>query len=97
SHRHTRSDSTVRAVARTAPPLSAGGPPATAALRGPGAALTAVLAVLLAMVLALAASGPAQAHDELVRTTPESGATLEKAPTTLDLTFSGSIQDIGSE
>ncbi|MCC5672709.1 copper resistance protein CopC [Kocuria rhizophila] len=97
SHRHTRSDSTVRAVARTAPPLSAGGPPATAALRGPGAALTVVLAVLLAMVLALAASGPAQAHDELVRTTPESGATLEKAPTTLDLTFSGSIQDIGSE
>ena len=52
SHRHTRSDSTVRDAARTTPPLSAGGPSATAALRGPGAALTVVLAVLLAMVLA---------------------------------------------
>ena len=64
-----------------------------------GAATTvpALLAAVLALFLVLGTAGPARAHDELVRTNPESGAALEKAPTTLELTFSGSIQDIGSE
>ncbi|MDO4918198.1 copper resistance CopC family protein [Kocuria sp.] len=58
---------------------------------------TALIAALLALAAVLVTAGPASAHDELLRTNPESGATLEKAPTTLDLTFSGNIQDIGSE
>ena len=65
-------------------------------LHGSGA-VPALFAAILALLLVLGTAGPASAHDELVRTNPESGASLEKAPTTLELTFSGNIQDIGSE
>ena len=83
------------ATFRTATPFAAVAPDRTA----PGAAATvpALLAAVLALFLVLGTAGPASAHDELVRTNPESGATLDKAPTTLELTFSGDIQDIGSE
>ncbi|RKQ34861.1 copper resistance CopC family protein [Kocuria tytonis] len=61
------------------------------------AVLPALIAALCALTLLLSTAGPARAHDELVRMNPEAGATIAKAPTTLELTFSGSIQDIGSE
>ncbi|MCT1616564.1 copper resistance CopC family protein [Kocuria marina] len=63
----------------------------------PTTSLAALVAALLALALVVATAGPASAHDELVRINPQAGATLEKAPTTLELTFSGNIQDIGSE
>ncbi|WP_052160818.1 copper resistance CopC family protein [Kocuria marina] len=59
--------------------------------------LAALFAALLALALVVTTAGPASAHDELVRTNPQAGAKLEKAPTALELTFSGNIQDIGSE
>ena len=59
--------------------------------------LPALWAGLVALALVLVTAGPARAHDELVSTNPEAGSSIAKAPTTLELTFSGNIQDIGSE
>ena len=69
----------------------------TATGGGLRAVLPALCTALLALALVLAPAAPAAAHDELLRSNPEAGATLEKAPTTLELTFSGEIQDIGGE
>ena len=75
----------------------------TAPRTGPGGrpvlhrALALVLAALTAAFVVVATAGPAAAHDQLLSTDPTAGATLEKAPETLELTFSGQIQDIGHE
>jgi copper resistance protein C len=60
------------------------------------------LALLVATVLAtlgLLAAGTtvAQAHDELVGSTPAPGATLDAAPSDVELEFSGQIQELGTE
>ena len=49
-------------------------------------------ALLLAALLALPA--PAQAHDTLLSTDPEDGATLETSPEDIDLTFSADILEV---
>lgn len=59
--------------------------------------LAVVLAALTAALVVFATAAPAAAHDQLLSTDPEAGATLEKAPESLELTFSGDIQDIGHE
>lgn len=63
-----------------------------------------VLSLLLGAVLALviAAFGvffafPASAHDQLIGSNPENGATLDKQPEWIELEFSGAIQNIGNE
>lgn len=58
----------------------------------PALALSLLLAVLLALVLALPA--PARAHDTLISTDPEDGASLETSPEELTLTFSGDLLDV---
>lgn len=58
----------------------------------PAALLALCGALLLALVLALPA--PAQAHDSLVSTDPEDGATLETSPEELTFTFSGELLDV---
>ena len=91
-------DTHGRSAPRTATHHTAPAAPArTAPVLGVATTVPALLAAVLALFLVLGTAGPASAHDELVRTNPESGASLEKAPTTLELTFSGNIQDIGSE
>ena len=52
-------------------------------------------AVLLCLMTFFGASS-AQAHDELISSTPASGEVLKNAPTSLVLTFSGDIKKIGT-
>jgi methionine-rich copper-binding protein CopC len=60
--------------------------------------ITVLLATCLA-TLGLLVSGMAvaQAHDELVGSSPEAGATLDAAPPQVELEFSGEIQELGTE
>lgn len=88
---------TLRTPARTDDAAASSAAQTARLSRRPTTSLAALFAALLALALVVATAGPASAHDELVRTNPQAGATLEKAPTTLELTFSGNIQDIGSE
>lgn len=59
-----------------------------------------ILALLGAALLALASLAlqvpAAQAHDELLKTDPADGATLQKAPEEMTMTFSGNISSIGN-
>ncbi len=55
----------------------------------------AVSSLLLAALAILVPTAPAQAHDRLVSSDPESGVTLDEAPEEIGLTFSASVQDIG--
>ena len=56
-------------------------------------ALTAALALAAAPVAGVALAVPAQAHDELLSSTPEAGQTLTEAPQEVSLTFSGNLID----
>jgi copper resistance protein C len=47
-------------------------------------------------LLALGTSA-AQAHDELLGSTPEAGATLDAAPDRIELEFSEAVQELGTE
>ncbi|NMA76767.1 MAG: copper resistance protein CopC [Actinomycetales bacterium] len=58
----------------------------------PASLLALCGALLLAALLALPA--PAQAHDTLLSTDPEDGATLETSPEDIDLTFSADILEV---
>lgn len=54
-----------------------------------------LLALAAALMLALAlAPPPAHAHDTLIATDPEDGATLETSPEQITLTFSANILDV---
>lgn len=59
--------------------------------------LRALLIGLLAVLVVLAPGGTATAHDELLSSVPEDGATLEEAPEELVLTFSGQIAQVGAQ
>ena len=50
-----------------------------------------------ALTLLVTGPGLAQAHDELVGSTPEGAATLDAAPKTVELEFSGDVQELGTE
>ncbi|MBV1780586.1 copper resistance protein CopC [Paeniglutamicibacter sp. ABSL32-1] len=52
-------------------------------------------AVLLCLMTVFGVSG-AQAHDELISSTPASGDVLKTSPKSLVLTFSGDIKEIGT-
>lgn len=52
---------------------------------------------LLASLVLLAPGGAAMAHDELLSSDPEDGATLQDAPEELLLTFSGQIAQVGAQ
>ncbi|MGD6979321.1 MULTISPECIES: copper resistance CopC family protein [Citricoccus] len=81
---------TARA-ARSATDRTAGIRPA-GRRRAPGRHLGGVTAAtLLALSAATAAAPPALAHDQLLSTTPEAGATVTAAPAELSLTFSGTL------
>lgn len=58
-----------------------------------------LLALLVGMMVALIpfAATSASAHDQLVSSNPESGQTLEAAPSEATLEFSGQIAELGSE
>ena len=64
--------------------------PPTAARRG-----IAVLAVTLGLLVT--GTSAAQAHDELVSSSPEPGARLDAAPAEVELRFTGAIQELGTE
>ena len=59
----------------------------------------ALLAAMLMVVLAtaLGTASTANAHDELVGSNPESGASIEEFPEAIELTFSNVPSGIGSE
>lgn len=61
------------------------------------AARAALLLVFLAVVVGamLAGASPAAAHDELVGSDPEAGATVDALPTQIVLTYSGDLIDEG--
>lgn len=59
--------------------------------------LKSLLIGLLAALVVLAPGGVATAHDELLSTDPEDGATLQEAPEELVLTFSGQIAQVGAQ
>ncbi|MGC3021782.1 MULTISPECIES: copper resistance CopC family protein [unclassified Brevibacterium] len=54
-------------------------------------------AALLVAALSVFAFAPASAHDQLVSSNPEDGAELDQQPEWLEMTFSGNIQEVGSE
>lgn len=60
------------------------------------AGLAPLLALLVAVALLFGAQ-PASAHDELLDATPADGATLEVAPEQAQLTFSGEVQQLGTQ
>lgn len=82
---------------RTAPARPAGAHPdpglaglaPTPRWRGP--VLGAALAVLVAAATLLAGAGPVAAHDRLLSSDPEDGATLTQVPVTVTLTFSADV------
>ncbi|GAA2113800.1 copper resistance CopC family protein [Kocuria atrinae] len=84
----------------TAPAPSARTTPPTAVARAatdrrPLAAV--LLALLTALFMFVSTAQPAAAHDELISTDPEPGASLDASPESLTLTFSGNVMEIGRE
>jgi hypothetical protein len=63
-------------------------------LTGVSRLLRVVLMALLTVLL-VTPGGAAWAHDELIGSDPEDGATLDGAPGAITLTFSGPISDLG--
>lgn len=55
----------------------------------------AVATALTAVALGLSAA-PAGAHSALIDSTPREGQTLTAAPTTIELTYNGDVQDVGA-
>jgi methionine-rich copper-binding protein CopC len=68
--------------------------PPTAAGRGIAVLVGACLATLVLLVTGTSA---AQAHDDLVASSPEAGARLDAPPAEVELQFSGTIQELGTE
>ncbi len=60
------------------------------------ARFAALLAVALLSLMTLFGVGSAQAHDELVASTPANGAVLKSSPEKFVLTFSGDLKEIGT-
>ncbi|WP_350270334.1 copper resistance CopC family protein [Brevibacterium sp. CBA3109] len=60
-------------------------------------ALKLGFAALLVAALSVFAFAPASAHDQLVSSTPEDGSKLDQQPEWIEMTFSGDIQEVGSE
>jgi copper resistance protein C len=56
-----------------------------------------VLATATSLALLVTGTGIAQAHDELAGSSPEAGGTVDAAPGTVELEFSGDVQELGSE
>lgn len=54
-------------------------------------------AALLVAALSVFAFAPASAHDQLVSSNPEDGSTVDQQPEWIEMTFSGEIQQVGSE
>lgn len=54
-------------------------------------------ALLVAAMSVFAFAPAASAHDQLVSSNPEDGAELDQQPKWLEMTFSGNIQEVGSE
>ena len=56
-----------------------------------------LLAAVATLALLVTGAGVAQAHDELLGSTPVAGSTLEAAPVAVELEFSGDVQELGTE
>ena len=68
------------------------------AARSKLSALRLGFAALLVAAMSVFAFAPAaSAHDQLVSSNPEDGAELDQQPEWLEMTFSGDIQEVGSE
>jgi methionine-rich copper-binding protein CopC len=65
-------------------------------LRGPARFVRFATAVLLAAAAVVVPSAAAQAHDELVSSTPADGAAVQAMPAELVLTFSSVPMELGS-
>ena len=68
--------------------------PPTVERRGIAVLVGACLATLVLLVTGTTA---AQAHDELVGSSPQAGARLDAAPEEVELQFSAAIQELGTE
>ena len=71
---------TLRTPARTGDAAASSAAPHARLSQRSATSLAALFAALLAFALVVTTAGPASAHDELVRTNPQAGAKLEKAP-----------------
>ena len=60
-------------------------------------ALKLGFAALLVAALSVFAFAPASAHDQLVSSNPEDGSKVDQQPEWIEMTFSGEIQEVGSE
>ncbi|SMX93579.1 MULTISPECIES: copper resistance protein CopC [unclassified Brevibacterium] len=60
-------------------------------------ALRLGFAALLVAALSVFAFAPASAHDQLVSSNPEDGSTVDQQPEWIEMTFSGEVQEVGSE
>lgn len=69
----------------------------TRQLGGGARALLAAVAAALLLALALATAPAALAHDSLIGSTPQNGATVTKPLKSVDLSFSGDLKHIGTE
>ncbi|WP_165310986.1 copper resistance CopC family protein [Microbacterium protaetiae] len=57
----------------------------------------AIAAAALAAIAVLGVAAPASAHDQLLSTDPQDGATVATLPDVVTLTFSDIVQDAGAE
>lgn len=60
-------------------------------------ALKLGFAALLVAALSVFAFAPASAHDQLVSSNPEDGSKVDQQPEWIEMTFSGDVQEVGSE
>ncbi|MEQ6897352.1 copper resistance CopC family protein [Microbacterium sp. KR10-403] len=58
---------------------------------------TAIASAVLAAIAVLGVAAPASAHDQLLSTDPQDGATVATMPEKVTLTFSDIVQDAGPE
>lgn len=58
-------------------------------------AASAVIALLVACLLGFAGAAPAQAHDQLVQSSPAPDSALDASPTDITLSYSANIMEIG--
>ncbi|GAA1497173.1 copper resistance CopC family protein [Paeniglutamicibacter kerguelensis] len=68
----------------------------SAQISGSKARFGTLLAIALLSLMTLFGVGSAQAHDELVASTPANGAVLKTSPEKFVLTFSGDLKEIGT-
>ncbi|PPG33186.1 copper resistance CopC family protein [Pseudoclavibacter sp. RFBB5] len=92
-------DSAPTSTTRRTPPArrtsTTGSTPTTAAPTAPRRLAATAIALLMACLLGFAGATPAQAHDQLIASSPSPDASLDTSPPDITLSYSANIMEIG--